>query len=192
MRSQGTITSWNDEKGFGFITPAHGTKDVFLHIRALPPGRPRPVGGETVSYDLTYDEQKRLRAMRAEIIGQGHGFFRVHAGLLFPAAFLLAVLAATLAQVLPPWVAIVYFSASAVTALAYAADKMKAQDGAFRISETTLHWLEAAGGWPGALVAQRVFRHKTRKRPFQIIFWLIVLAHLALWGGRLVSVLGSG
>ena len=51
----------------------------------------------------------------------------------------------------------------------------------------TLHGLEAAGGWPGALVAQRVFRHKTRKRSFQIIFWLIVLAHLAFWGWRLVQ-----
>ena len=182
MRLQGILTSWNDEKGFGFITPRAGTKDVFLHIRALPPGRPRPVGGETVSYELGSDEKGRPRALRAEIIGQGPGFFTSHAGLLFPAAFLLALLAATLAHALPPWIAIVYFAASAVTALAYAADKMKAQGGAFRISEATLHWLEAAGGWPGALMAQRIFRHKTRKRSFQIIVWLIVLAHLALWG----------
>ncbi len=187
MRWQGIITTWNDEKGFGFITPHIGAKDVFLHIRALPPARPRPVGGEAVSYDLGADEKGRPRALRAEITGSGPSFFSTHAGLLFPAAFLLAVLTATLAHALPPWIAISYFSASAVTALAYAADKMKAQDGAFRIAEATLHWLEAAGGWPGALVAQRLFRHKTRKRSFQIIFWLIVVAHLAFWGWRLMQ-----
>ena len=187
MRLQGILTTWNDDKGFGFITPRGNTKDVFLHIRALPPGHPRPVGGEAVSYELGADEQGRPRALRAEITGSSPSFSITHAGLLFPAVFLLAVLAATLAHALPPWIAIVYFSASAVTALAYAADKMKAQDGAFRIAEATLHALEAAGGWPGALVAQRVFHHKTRKRFYQIIFWLIVLAHLAFWGWRLVQ-----
>ena len=184
MRLQGTLTTWNDEKGFGFIAPNDGSQDVFLHIRALPPGQPRPVGGEIVSYELTFDEEKRPRAARAEITGQGPSFLRTHGGLLFPAAFLTALLAATLLHALPPWIAIIYFAASAVTALTYAADKMKAHEGTFRISEATLHWLEATGGWPGALVAQHLFHHKNRKRSFQIIFWLIVLAHLALWGWR--------
>ncbi|MGV8663884.1 DUF1294 domain-containing protein, partial [Pseudomonas aeruginosa] len=46
------------------------------------------------------------------------------------------------------------------------------------------------GGWPGALVAQQVFRHKTRKLSFQLVFWGIVLLHQSFWldsllGGRL-------
>ncbi|WP_147463771.1 DUF1294 domain-containing protein, partial [Pseudomonas amygdali] len=51
------------------------------------------------------------------------------------------------------------------------------------------------GGWPGALLAQQVFRHKTRKVSFQIVFWLIVLAHQVLWldwlflGKRLLQLL---
>jgi uncharacterized membrane protein YsdA (DUF1294 family) len=42
-----------------------------------------------------------------------------------------------------------------------------------------LHLLSLAGGWPGALVAQRAFRHKTQKLSFKIVLWAIVAAHCA-------------
>ena len=35
------------------------------------------------------------------------------------------------------------------------------------------------GGWPGAIVAQQVLRHKTAKRTFRIRFWLSVAANIA-------------
>jgi len=35
MRSKGKITSWNDEKGFGFITPSSGGNRIFVHIKAF-------------------------------------------------------------------------------------------------------------------------------------------------------------
>lgn len=35
MRTKGKITFWNDEKGYGFITPSAGLKQVFVHIRAF-------------------------------------------------------------------------------------------------------------------------------------------------------------
>lgn len=66
---------------------------------------------------------------------------------------------------------------SLVTLWVYAADKGKAQKGAWRIPESRLHLLELAGGWPGAFLAQRVFWHKISKRSFQVVFWLIVLVH---------------
>lgn len=40
---------------------------------------------------------------------------------------------------------------------------------------------ELLGGWPGALIAQQKFRHKTRKVSFQVVFWAIVLVHQAFW-----------
>ena len=63
----------------------------------------------------------------------------------------------------------------------YWADKRKARADAWRTPENILHALELAGGWPGALIAQQVFRHKTRKVSFQILFWVIVLLHQVFW-----------
>ena len=59
----------------------------------------------------------------------------------------------------------------------YGADKAAAEQGRWRTSESTLHTIALMGGWPGALVARRVFRHKTTKQPFRIIFWLTVIAN---------------
>jgi uncharacterized membrane protein YsdA (DUF1294 family) len=39
--------------------------------------------------------------------------------------------------------------------------------------------LALVGGWPGALVAQRVLRHKSRKKPFQVTFWVVVVLNCA-------------
>jgi uncharacterized membrane protein YsdA (DUF1294 family) len=54
----------------------------------------------------------------------------------------------------------------------YAADKSAAEQGRWRTSESTLHAVALVGGWPGALVARRVFRHKTRKQPFRCTRYL--------------------
>ena len=65
---------------------------------------------------------------------------------------------------------------------AYAIDKSAAKGGRRRIPENSLHLLALAGGWPGAFVAQRLLRHKTRKVSFQVVFWLTVVANGgALW-----------
>ncbi len=59
-----------------------------------------------------------------------------------------------------------------------------------RVPEKTLHLLALFGGWPGALMGQRVFRHKTQKFGFRIVFWLCVTLHLTVVGG-IVYVLQS-
>ena len=79
----------------------------------------------------------------------------------------------------PPLVLIVYAALSTVTFVAYAIDKSAARNGRWRISESTLHGLSLAGGWPGALVAQQALRHKTRKARFRVVFWMTVLLNCA-------------
>jgi uncharacterized membrane protein YsdA (DUF1294 family)/cold shock CspA family protein len=75
----------------------------------------------------------------------------------------------------------VYFLLSLSTFIAYAMDKIKAHRNEWRVSEKTLHCLELLGGWPGALIAQRVIRHKNKKTSFQVIFWVIVIIHIVIW-----------
>lgn len=74
-----------------------------------------------------------------------------------------------------------YVLASVLAFLLYWYDKQSAQKGRWRTQENTLHLCELAGGWPGALLAQQVFRHKTRKTSYQLLFWGIVLLHQVFW-----------
>ncbi|WP_130905607.1 MULTISPECIES: DUF1294 domain-containing protein [unclassified Pseudomonas] len=74
-----------------------------------------------------------------------------------------------------------YGIVSVLAFLLYWSDKRKARADQWRTPENVLHALEFAGGWPGALLAQQAFRHKTRKVSFQVVFWLIVLMHQVFW-----------
>ena len=80
----------------------------------------------------------------------------------------------------PNGILVLYLAASAVSIAVYAVDKSAARHGRWRASERTLHLLALIGGWPGALVAQRIFRHKSRKASFQATFVLTVVLNCAL------------
>lgn len=66
--------------------------------------------------------------------------------------------------------------------VAYGWDKRSAANGSHRVPEQTLHILALLGGWPGALLGQRNFRHKTKKLSFLIVFWCVVVLHVAMAG----------
>lgn len=178
MRYQGRITTWKDDKGFGFITPNGGGEQVFLHISALSRRR-RPEGGELVTYELAVDGRGRAQAKSVAFVGERsmqsttakRGIFPI----LFTMCFLLFILAMVFAGRLPVLVPAFYLAASVVTFLAYALDKSAASRNAWRTPENTLHLLALLGGWPGALAAQRLLRHKSVKMSFQISFWGTVL-----------------
>jgi uncharacterized membrane protein YsdA (DUF1294 family) len=71
-----------------------------------------------------------------------------------------------------------YGLASLITFIIYLIDKSAAQAGRWRVPEKTLHTLALVGGWPGAWIAQRMFRHKTSKKEFQVVFWLTVVLNV--------------
>src|SRR5690349_17233818 len=52
MALTGKLRSWNDERGYGFIAPRDGGRELFVHISALPRDGSRPTVGETVRYEL--------------------------------------------------------------------------------------------------------------------------------------------
>lgn len=80
-----------------------------------------------------------------------------------------------LSGLLPVMVLLGVVALSVITYLVYWWDKSAARKGGWRTPETTLHLLSLCGGWPGALIAQQVLRHKTQKQPFRLILWLTVL-----------------
>jgi uncharacterized membrane protein YsdA (DUF1294 family) len=74
---------------------------------------------------------------------------------------------------------LLYLGASVVTFFVYRSDKAAASKDQWRTREKTLHLLGLMGGWPGALIAQKLLRHKTRKLSFQVVFWATVLINCA-------------
>lgn len=88
-----------------------------------------------------------------------------------------------------------YPCVSLISLLLYWQDKQQARNQAWRTPEKVLHASELLCGWPGALLAQQLFRHKTRKLSFQLTFWAIVALHQLFWldqvllGGRWLALL---
>lgn len=218
MRYKGRISDWKDDRGFGFVTPAGGGERAFVHIESFRNRQRRPVGNETVTYDLRVDSKGRPKALnvaftdgrasagtmrrsgssrssttsgrsttsrRAGTSGRGRlaGSGRPASPGRFPTLLaivcLLLVTVAAATGLLPPVVLGVYAAGSGLTYFMYAWDKTAARNRRWRTSEQTLHLLSLLGGWPGAAIAQRRLRHKSRKRSFRIVFWITVVSNCA-------------
>ncbi|RYB93921.1 DUF1294 domain-containing protein [Nocardioides oleivorans] len=182
---RGVLEEWNDERGFGFIVPADGGSRVFVHVSAFPRGR-RPVAGSEVSYAEGRDERGRRRADRVAVVGARRSGAPHPRGTV-PALAVVGVLVVVLAILtqrgdLHALVPIVYAVMSLATFATYGADKAAARAGRWRTPESTLHAMALLGGWPGALVARRLHRHKTRKQPFVTVLWLTVVVNCAAVG----------
>ena len=63
MRTHGTLTKWNDDRGFGFIKPAEGTEEIFVHISAFPRDSGRPQVGQVITYETEIGDKGKLRAV---------------------------------------------------------------------------------------------------------------------------------
>jgi len=87
---------------------------------------------------------------------------------------------------IPGWVDALYLGTSALCVAVYGIDKVAARRGGDRVPEAMLLSLGAIGGWPGAIVAQQVFRHKTVKRSFRTMFWLTVALNVAVFAGAAI------
>jgi len=184
MRFAGRITEWNDARGFGFVVPNGGGERAFVHIRAFERRGGRPFEGAIVSYELGTDERRRPQALAVRFAGAPSERERSRHPLAWRsvvgATTLLLIAIATVMSRLPVAIAALYIVASVITFAMYGMDKSAARNNRRRTPESTLHLIDLCGGWPGALVAQDAFRHKSRKVEFQVVFWLSVIANVAL------------
>ena len=75
-----------------------------------------------------------------------------------------------------------YVVASVGAFAAFVWDKRAAALGRRRVRERTLHLMEAVGGWPGAVAAMVLLRHKNRKVGYWLVTGGIGVGHLVGWG----------
>ena len=61
MSETGTVKKWMDGKGFGFITPADGGEDVFVHVKQVSGGEDLSEGDQ-VTFDKAWNDQKGRHA----------------------------------------------------------------------------------------------------------------------------------
>jgi uncharacterized membrane protein YsdA (DUF1294 family)/cold shock CspA family protein len=181
-RETGTVRVWNSSRGYGFLTRPDGS-DLFLHIKAFPRDTPDPEIGTRVSYVVETQADGKLRAARA---GTDTQPFIPPIRPTSPILGALAILAFAAIYVLvdltwgpvPLWVLFAYVGVSIITFGAYVLDKSAARSQRRRVAETSLILLGMFGGWPGAILAQQLFRHKTAKLSFRAVFWVSVLINV--------------
>ncbi len=180
MRIEGTLKSWNDERGFGFIEPTLGGQEVFVHVKAFDVRLGRPQIGQRLTFEIEMSAEGKKRAKHVQplrVVRSGNRRTKDSPAQWGTASyftiplFLALYVVVSVAWHVPKWVAGLYFAASLVCFIAYAVDKSAARANRWRVSEDTLIFLGLAGGWPGAIVAQQVLRHKSNKRSFRSAFW---------------------
>ncbi|MGV1869235.1 DUF1294 domain-containing protein [Agrobacterium rosae] len=109
----------------------------------------------------------RVKGMKAKIFGEPEdAFFTIlnFNGIMITLALAVAT----------------YLAFNLLVFLIYWWDKEAARNGEWRVSESTLLWLAFLGGSAGAVLAQRLLRHKTRKEPFRSYLLFIIVLHIGI------------
>lgn len=170
----GTIVEWRDAQGFGFLEL--GNARVFLHRREFAEFHKMPEVGDRIRFSIGLDKVGRTCAKSATHLNDG-GKLRIAALAVLMVLLVLPTVALSRLAI-PLAFSVGYFGIASLFAYGiYAADKGRARRDEWRVPEATLHLIEFIGGWPGAFIAQRRLRHKCSKGPYQVVFWVIVLAH---------------
>lgn len=183
----GNISYWNDEKGYGFIHYRHKAPGLFFHISSFPYHHHRPQKGEQV-YFIAEQHQERYSACRV-VLAQDRDSINddrildsndipphlVEAYIFGLTAIFFYI---ALAYLSPP-LAIASLIISALTFSLYSIDKRASLQHRQRIPEASLHIATMLGGWPGALIARALLRHKTKKIRFVVFFWLSIIINFA-------------
>lgn len=185
MRFQGKIIQWQDDKGYGFVTPNGGGQQAFVHIKSFTGAKRRPANGDLITYEAVTDGKGRLSAKKIQFTRKPKlqyntdttWYGTAFAVLFYSLLYLLVWLNKLDREVL--WL---YSAASALLFGLCAVDKRAAQRSTQRTPESTLQFIALMGGWPGGLLAQKILKHKNKKASFQRVFWIAVIINLVVFG----------
>lgn len=61
MRFAGKLHTWHEDRGFGFLRPAEGGQDIFVHVSALP--KPRPAADEMLTFEVALNAEGKKKAV---------------------------------------------------------------------------------------------------------------------------------
>ena len=64
---KGVLKTWKEDRGFGFIKPDDGGKDIFIHISSLKGVSRRPTTGDVIYYQIAKDNRGKYKAINAQI-----------------------------------------------------------------------------------------------------------------------------
>lgn len=180
MRYQGKITEWNDDRGFGFVTTNGTGERHFFHISELQGSTLRPEAGKAVTYEITTPAGKKPCAARVRYPGttqpapkptKGRPWGWMPDGVIAGAQVAFPVWLVASGK-LPAMILVLICAMSLIAFVMYNIDKRRAERDEWRIPEGNLQLVGLAGGWLGALSAQRLFRHKSSKPPYVHMFRL--------------------
>lgn len=177
----GTISNWNEEKGFGFIYPKSGGKEIFVHISDYSRAHKKPCKGLEVEYLVSKDQKGRRCAAEVRPLN-GHKknsreIRQKILSILIFAGFAFVIYILFYSRLIPLAIVGLYAVMSVIAFAIYAKDKSAAGWGTRRTPENTLHTLSLLGGWPGAAVAQSFLRHKSKKLSFRFTYWVTVIVN---------------
>ncbi|HEY8035607.1 MAG TPA: cold shock domain-containing protein [Methylobacter sp.] len=102
---KGVLKTWKEDRGFGFISPEEGGKDIFIHISALKGTSRRPVTGDVIYYQSARDNRGKFKAINAHIEGveiledKAAGFFHTNKRILLVTLGILVVAVAAAAVI---------------------------------------------------------------------------------------------
>ncbi|WP_426369375.1 DUF1294 domain-containing protein [Pseudocolwellia sp. HL-MZ7] len=178
MLLKGKLIKWDETKAFGFILPHGGGEHIFIRKNAFSNKQRVPQINDVITFSITKDRQERYCADNAYFTGEkmkpknGKQFnlFSIYLSCTFLAFLSIAFIQGKI----PQHLLVFYMVTSVVSFIAYALDKSRAQQGAWRIKESTLHLIALLGGWPGAALAQQVLRHKSQKKEFRNVIGLLL------------------